>query len=259
MIAALTFDESDEACAGTIVRRARFVRRSSLPAAAACLVANGAREQLSRLLALDIETEVTEPAVLDEGARAVVFGDGFAYRVRGHGCDAFVALRRPDAKRLVAAAFGELEASDADVLSPIERATLERLAAALTSLCAPLCGAVRSVRAESPGRAAREAETYFEVRAGGRIDAAVGFALTRDPAEPAGEPLTIGELADVEIPCRVEFASGALDAGAFARLAPQAVVALDTMLGARGTFFAGDVALLRGACGARDGRTAFAV
>jgi flagellar motor switch/type III secretory pathway protein FliN len=258
MIVALTFAAPEALDDGRVVRAARFVRRSSLPAAAACLVANGAREQLSRLLALDLETEVTEPAVLDAASRAVVFAGSFAYRVRGHGCDAFVALRAPEAKRLVAAAFGELEAPGDAALSAIERQTLERLAGALTALCAPLCGAVRAVQAESPERAAREAETYFEVRTGGRVAAAVGFALTRDPAEPAGECFTLDDLVDVEIPCRVEFARGILDVTAFTRLAPHAVVHLETPLDGGGTLFAGDAPVARGTCGARDGRRAFA-
>jgi len=259
VIVALTFGEPETLPDGRMLRAARFVPRSSLPASAACLIANGAREQLSRLLALELETEVTEPAVLDASARAVLFAGGFAYRVRGRGCDAFVALRAPEAKRLVAAAFGELESSGEATLSVLERATLERLASALTALCAPLCGAVRAVAAESPERAAREAETYFEVRTGGRVAASIGFAVTRDPAEPeAAEPFGLDELEDVEIPCRVEFARGVLDVSVFSRLTPQATLVLDTALGERGTFLAADVPLLRGICGARDGRRAFA-
>jgi flagellar motor switch/type III secretory pathway protein FliN len=259
VIVALGFDAPERLPDGRVVRAAHFRRRSSLPASAACLVANGAREQLSRLLAIDLETEVTEPAVLDAAARTVLFAGGFAYRVRGHGCDAFVALRAPEAKRLAAAAFGELDVPADATLSVLERATLERLAGALTALCAPLCGAVRAVQAESPERAAREAETYFEVRTGGRVVASVGFALSRDPAEPAaGEPFALEELEDVEIPCCVEFARGALNVGVFSRLAEQTTIALDTPIGAGGTLFASDVPLLRGICGARDGRSAFA-
>ncbi len=258
MIVALSFGDAEILPDGRTVRTACFTPRSSLPVAAACLVANGAREQLSRMLALELETEVTEPTVLDAAARSIVFGGAYAYRVRGHGCDAFVALRAREAKRLVAAAFGEAEAPDDAALSAIERATLERLATALTSLCAPLCGAVRSVEAESPERAAREAETYFEVRTDGAVVAAVGFALTHDPAEPAGEPFAWEDLEDVEIPCRVEFARGALDVAAFKRLCAQTTIRLDTPLDQAGTLFAGDVALLHGTCGARDGRRAFA-
>ena len=114
------------------------------------------------------------------------------------------------------------------------------------------------MEAESPERAAREAETYFEVRTGGRLAVAVGFALTHDPAEPAGEPFALEDLEDVEIPCRVEFARGALDVTAFKRLSANATVRLDTPLDQAGTLFAGDVALLRGTCGARAGRRAFA-
>jgi len=258
MILALVFGDPHALPDGRVLRTACFAPRSSLRASAACLVANGAREQLSRLLALELETEVTEPAVLDAAARAVLFAGGFAYRVRGHGCDAFVALRAAEAKRLVAAAFGELETSADASLSALERATLERLASALTALCAPLCGAVRAVQAETPERAAREAQTYFEVRTGGRVCASVGFALTRDPAEPsAGESFALEDLEDIEIPCRVEFARGALDVGVFSRLSANSTLVLDTQLGARGTFFAADVALASGICGAREGRSAF--
>jgi hypothetical protein len=258
VIAALAFADPQPLPDGRAVREMRFVARSSLPASAACLGANGAREQLSRLLALDLETEVTEPAILDASARAAAFASAFVYRARGHGCDAFVVLRPAQARRLVAAAFGEAERGSDAALSPIERATLEKLAYGLAGLCAPLCGAVRAVEPESPERAARESETYFEVRTTGRLAVAVGFAATRDPAEPVGEPFALEDLEELEIPCRIEFARGALGVAAFSRLAAGVLLPLETALGARGTLFAGDVPLLRGACGARDGRSAFA-
>ena len=48
MIVALDFGSPETLPDGRAVRPARFVPRSSLPASAACLIANGAREQLSR-------------------------------------------------------------------------------------------------------------------------------------------------------------------------------------------------------------------
>jgi flagellar motor switch/type III secretory pathway protein FliN len=256
---ALEFGPPEDLPDGRSLRRAHFVPRSGLPLAAVCVVAGGVREELARLLATDVETEAGEPALPDAAGREVLFAGAHVYRVRGHACDAFVIARPADARGLVGAAFGEAERSESAPLSAIERATLERLMAALVALCVPLCGTVRSWERELPARAALDAETYFDVRAGGGVRATLGFALSRDPAESVGEPFTFDELHEVEVPCSVEFARGRLGVPAFARLAPGSTLALETRCVEPGRLFAGGAALFAGRCGARDGRAAFVV
>ncbi len=259
MIVALAFGQPEILPDGRSLRRAAFHARSELPLSAACLIGNGVRQELARLLAIELETEVTEPALPDAAARAVLLADAIAYRVSGQRGDAFVMVRARDARRLVAAAFGERERPDGVALSAIERTTLERLIGALVPLCATLCGTVRAWEPESRARLADAARTYFEVRVVSGVEAALGFALATDPAPSIGEPLGIDDVAAIEIECSVEFARGSVGAAAFARLEPGAVLHLDTRLGAPGILRVAGVPLALGTCGAREGRASFAL
>ena len=221
MIASLRFGAPHDAN-GRIVRALGFTPRSTLPLQAVCLLANGMCEQMKQLFARDFEVEVVEPVIPDAAAREVLFADALTYRVRGQICDAFMLLRPLDARRLSAAAFGEAERPENTALSEVERATLERVLAALAPLCVPLCGKVGVVTPERAPRAQAECVTYFEARLSGAASIAVGFALTNDPPEEATEYMRIENLLDVELEARVECARGetafsalaALDCGA---------------------------------------------
>jgi hypothetical protein len=255
MIAALAFGSPNSAGASPI-REISFVRRSTLPLSAACLVANGVREALSRLLASELDVDLTEPAMPAADERRVLTSNATILRVRGRLCDGFVIVRPADARRLVALAFGEEERPDRDALSEIERTTLERIVAALVPLCNTLCGTLGPVGPESSERAACDLATYFEVRTTGRLRVAFGFALTCDPAEETGERLTLADLAEVELEGTVEFARGELGVPAFSRLAEGVTIALDTALGTPGMLSFGGVAFARGTCGIANGRSA---
>lgn len=255
MIAALTLG-SPHPHVGRTVRGIAFAPRSTLPVSAACLVANGVRETMSRLLAAEFEVELVEPAILRPRERQVMLEGATIARVRGRLCDGFVVVRPVDARRIVALAFGEDERSEQDSLSEIERATLDRVVNALVPLCNTLCGTLGPQTRECAERAAADLTTYFEVRTTGAAALVVGFGLTRDPAEEVGERLTLDDLADVEITCVVDFASGALGVPAFSRLAPGVTLALDTPLGALGTLRIGGVPIANGACGLSNGRRA---
>jgi flagellar motor switch/type III secretory pathway protein FliN len=219
------------------------------------LVANGAREVLARMLAAEIDVEVLEPALPDAAARRALLEGAVCYRVRGRACDGFVIVRPADARRLVALAFGEPEGAEAP-LSPIERATLDRLVRGLAPLCAPLCGPLGAIALESHERAAGDVATYFEVRTTGGGPAAIGFALTADPAEEIAEPLALEQLADVPLAGSVTFAEGAIDVAAFSRLAPGSVIPFHTRLDDPGTLCFGGVAFATGECGEIGGRRA---
>jgi hypothetical protein len=255
MIAALAFGPP-RLIGSRVIRDIAFVPRSTLPLSAACLVANGVRETLSRLLAAEIDVDLIEPAMPGADERRVLVAGATIMRVRGRLCDGFVIVRPADARRLVALAFGEEERSERDALSEIERTTLERILAALVPLCNTLCGTLGPVGGESAERAACDLATYFEVRTTGRLRVAFGFALTRDPAEEPGERITLADLADVEIEGTVEFARGALGVPAFSRLAEGVTIALETSLGSPGVLSFGGIAFARGTCGITNGRSA---
>jgi len=256
MIAALNFDTPLPCADGRIVRRASFVPRSTLPISAACLVANGVRETLSRLLGRELDVDLIEPAMPPSNERRMLLDQAAILRVRGRLCDGFVIVRPADQRRIVALAFGEEERSETGPLSDIERATIERVLAALVPLCNTLCGTLGPVSRESSERAAGDLVTYFEIRTTGAIQLTVGFALTHDPAEEIAARITLDDLADVELEASVELGTGTLGVPAFSRLAAGATVTLDTALGARGTLRFGNVKFARGTCGVSDGRSA---
>lgn len=258
MIAALAFGPP-RIHAGREVREISFVPRSTLPLSAACLVANGARETLSRLLATELDVDLTEPAMPDAQERRLLVHEATIVRVRGRLCDGFIIVRAADARRLVALAFGEPERPERAALSDIERATLERILYALVPHCNSLCGTLGPAVLETVERAACDLATYFEVRTTGSVRIALGFALSRDPAEEVAERLTLDDLAEVELEGVVEFGSGALSVPAFSRLARGETIVLDTPLGGAGMLRFGSVAFARGVCGAIDGRSAISV
>ena len=259
MIAALAFGSAQLSRDGRVLRPSHLTPRSTLPLSAACLVANGVREQLSRLLATELDVDLIEPALPGANERRILVDGAIVFRVRGRICDGFVIVRPADARRLVALAFGESERSERDPLSEIERATLDRIASALVPLCNTLCGTLGPVARESNERAACDLATYFEVRTTGALRIAIGFALTRDPPEDIGERLALDDIAEIEIDGTVEFASGALAVPAFSRLAAGTTVVLDTQLGAPGHLRFGDVAFALGACGITNGRSALVI
>ena len=255
MIWDLAFAQARTGPCGRAMREMRFVRRSALPLTAACLVANGIREHFGRLLGRALETEVVDPVIPEARAFDLLFEDATIRRVRGRLCETFVVVRPGDARRLLSVAFVEAE-NDTTALSALERLTLDRLLSAVPQLCAPLCGDVRDVAAETPERAASEATTYFEVRIGG-LEASLGFALSADPVPVTAPSLTLEDLCDVELECVVECARGNLDLETLARLRPGTTVALETRLDGLGTLRAGDRSLVAVTCGARGGNAAF--
>jgi len=257
VIATLGFGSPRSLPDGRVVREPRFTPRSTLPLSAACVVANGVREELGRLLGAPVDVELVEPAIPGSAERRLLVDGATVWRVRGRICDGFVIVRPADARRLAGLAFGEPERDERQALSEIERATFERIASGLVPLCNVLCGTLGPVVRESPERAACDLSSYFEIRTTGMLRIAIGFALSLDPPEIVTAPITIAELGDVELRGTVEFARGTLAVPAFCRLAPGATVALETALGDAGRLTFGDVCFARGTCGVRGGRATF--
>ena len=100
MIATLAFGDPVADGRGRRLRSPRFVPRSTLPLGAACVVANGLREQLSRQLACELDVELIEPAVPGPAERRTLLDRATIVRVRGRLCDAFVIVRPADGRRL---------------------------------------------------------------------------------------------------------------------------------------------------------------
>lgn len=199
MIATLGFGSPRSLPDGRVVREPRFTPRSTLPLSAACVVANGVREELGRLLGAPVDVELVEPAIPGSAERRLLVDGATVWRVRGRICDGFVIVRPADARRLAGLAFGEPERDERQALSEIERATFERIASGLVPLCNVLCGTLGPVVRESPERAACDLASYFEIRTTGTLRIAIGFALSLDPPEVVTDPITIAELGDVEL------------------------------------------------------------
>ncbi len=259
MIATLTFTEPQSDADGRRVAGARFEPRSRLPLSAACLVANGLRELLSRLLAVELETELLEPLVPSPAVRPVLFADAIVACVRGRVADAYIVVRPADARRLVALAFGEAERPDGDPLSEIESQTLDRAMLALAPLCGSLCGPSTGAARIAATTAECDSESYFEVRLLLERPVTIGFALSREPAFEIGARVAIADLEQVEIELRAECARGRLELVDVATLAVGAIVPLTTRIGDPGWLCLGDRSIARGSCGANGGRAAFVV
>jgi hypothetical protein len=242
-----------------MLRAAEFVPRSTLPLSAACVVANGVRETLSRTLLCELDVRLMEPSIPAPAVRAVLLAGAVVLRVRGRLADAFVLVRPADARRLVALAFGEADRRDDAALSAIERVTLERVLLGLVPLCNSLCGTVGAITRELPERVEAELVTYFEARVVGREPLAIGFGLTRDPAEDVCDCIALEALADVELRGRVEAGAGLVAARDFARLTAGSTLALDAVREGCGVLRFGDVAFARGTCGVSSGRAALRI
>jgi flagellar motor switch/type III secretory pathway protein FliN len=259
MIADLAFDPAGTISNGARLERAAFRVRSRLPASAACLVANGVRETLQRLLGLNRDVRVSEPVVPDERRKTVLFARAIVYRVGGSAADAFLVLRIADALGLTGIAFGETDRTARDRLSAIELATLDRIAHALATQCGALCGTAGPARREPADRAQRESTTYFEVHCAGAPAFGIGFALAAEPSIPPGPPLVLDGLLDVGLHAGVELARGTIDLGRLGAMVPGDVIPLDTALDEPGSLLLEDLRLAAVACGDEDGRRAVRV
>jgi flagellar motor switch/type III secretory pathway protein FliN len=256
MIAALHFcgERRDQA-----IRPMRFRMRSTLPLRAVCLVANGVRERLASLLSRDFECSLSEPVILDNEARRVLFASALAYRVCGRLSDAFILVRPLDARRLVCAAFGETERPERTPLSEIERTTLERIVAAIGPLCEPLCGQCGKVTRDTAERADIESSTYFEVRTMGEGAISLGFSLSSDPPEEVGQRIQLENLLDITLRGRVECARGEISLEALSCLQPGMRIPLRTHVEEAGVLRFGGLAFARGVCGSQNGMNALTV
>jgi hypothetical protein len=244
---------------GRRVRQARFEARSSLPASAACVVANGVRETLTSLLG-SVTLRLFEPVIPDPNAWQAITRDAILYRVRGSVADGAVILRSCDAIELVSAVFSEPASRFAveRMLSPIELDVIDRIARAIAANLAAVCGA----RDASPPERVAEIRgfvTFFELLLEKPAQARVGIALSRDPSpEPSG-CVEFGHLAGVRVAAAVTLDLGTARAAAVTRLAAGAILPIRAGDLRRCALISHGRRLARGICGIRNGRYAFAV
>jgi flagellar motor switch protein FliM len=240
------------------VRAWAAARRSSLPLGAACVVANGARESLSALLAAPVELRVCEPSIPRACAWRELLRDALLYRVRGSLADAVLVLRPDDAGTLAAALFGERAPRAGRALSPFERDVLDRTIGSLAAHLGPLCGARETLKAERVERV-EPLVTYFELSLLEPVVARLGVALTRDPSSQPQIRIEAAHLAEVPIAAQVRLDLGAVSAHSLATLATGTTLPLRSEDLHRCALHAHGRAVARGTAGLVDGRCALRI
>lgn len=235
------------------VRRAKFVDRSLLPIAAACLVGNAVRETLAALLHAPVNVELLEPVVPSERAWPALLRDARTACVRGSVAEGALVLRPRDARALAAAAFGEGTITG-ERISPLESIVLERILTALAPALASVCGVDLQRAGEAP---AQGFATYFEAIVE-RPNCRIGVALSREAPSPTLGALRPGDLADVPLEVCAVLGKGVLTAGELLVLQPGATLPMISVSGGATLLLEGRP-VARGTCGVRSGHFAVLV
>jgi hypothetical protein len=244
----------------TRVRRLRFVPRSSIPLAAACVVANGIRETLRELLGEPCEMVLGEPAALDGAAWGLLARDALLYLTHGRQTDVVLVLPRTDARRLVLRAFGEGEALPDAACSALELHALERIAARCSAACDPLCAERRGGSRAVQPHDVPACSAYVDLRVSAPLRLTLGVAIVRDLPDPGPSgALAPAALEPVALEARAVFAEGTIDAAAFVALRPGDVVKLETKVGAPASLNVAARPLATGVPGLVGARSAFLV
>jgi len=242
---------------GLRVRPSLFQSRSTLPVSAACLVANAARQTLSDLLGGHVSLKLLEPVVPDREGWNTIGASALIFAVRGAQSDAAIVLRAHDALALACAALGERIESPRG-LSTIENELAARIASALCSSLAPVCG-LRDPRQIDRAKTLEGYVTYFELILEEPVPARIGIALSREPQSHVAPGLKPADLHEIDVRLGVEIAHGFLTAGSLVSLRPGDVVKLDSALGDAARLLAGGATVARGQCGNAGARRAFVI
>lgn len=241
---------------GRRIRPSLFESRSTLPVSAACLVANTARQTLSELFGAAVSLQLLEPVLPDRAAWSDIGADALVFALRGEHADAAIVLRSEDALALACAALGEVPSGPRE-LSGVESELAARIAGALSSSLAPICGL-----RESSMQRTKMLEgylAYFELIVEQPVAARIGIALSREPVPPIAAGLKVGDLHEIEIRLSVEIAHAFLPAASIVSLRAGQLVKLDSALGDSARALAGGALLARGQCGEFGARRALAV
>jgi hypothetical protein len=253
----LSFERVGTAIAGRRIRRPTFEERSLLPVSAACVVAGGVREALSRLIGEAVLLKFYEPAIPSAAAWEQIVRDARIYRVRGSRGEAAVILRMRDAAALAAAAFGERDAA-ATPLSALEAAVVDRTVRAFAAQFTALCGATEAPFLEEI-HAIGGLETYVELQVEQPVHARIGIALARDPLPETQPGMAVESLLDLQVELCVRTDLGSYPALAIAELEPGVILPMPPPGAIRGTLEVAGSPLARGECGVNGGRYALVI
>ncbi|MFN2460699.1 MAG: FliM/FliN family flagellar motor switch protein [Candidatus Velthaea sp.] len=256
MIADLAFGRSD----ARGVRAARFVPRSSIPLAAACLVAGGVRETLRELFGRRCEVTLGEPVPLGHGAWLDLTRDALCFLTRGRQTDAVLVLAATDARALVRRAFGEADAASPVPCSALELAAIDRIAARCATAFDPLCAERRGGTHRLEAGALPDCVAFFDVRVQAPVALTLGIGIVRDLPDPGpGPAIRPAALAGVPLRLSAVVGTASVSAHRFLALRTGDVVRLDAKVGSLGALNVGDQRIAAGACGVAGARHAFAI
>ena len=241
---------------GRRVREAQLYTRSMLPVSAACVVANGIRETLSRLIGSSVALRLAEPSLPSQkGWSAIVRGARIA-RFHGARMDAALVLRPTDALALAGAAFGE-DSNDARDLSQLEATVLGRMVTALGSSVAALVGS--DAKPMDGSADLLSFSTYFEVWVDRPVRARIGVALSSEPLPDVAPGIALETLLDLELDVVVRWTGSDLAVGTLPTLEPGAFVPISHARTFGGTAYLAGRPLRGGECGVRGGRYALVI
>ena len=241
------------------VRPARFVRRSSVPLSAACVVASSLRETLRELVGA-CEVVLGEPAAIDESAWRALARGNHCFLTRGRLTDIVLVIPLLDARRLVLRAFGEANEYDSAPISALESHALERIAARCAHAFDALCAERRGPAVAIPASDVPACAAYFDVRVSAPLPITLGIGIVRDvPGVGPGPGIDSHKLLEILVAARAEFASGMVSARSLATLQVGDVVRLDTKVGAPAALKLGETTIATGDCGFANAHAAFLV
>ncbi len=256
MMPVLRFGGPASVTHGRLVRPATFERRSRLPISAACVVANTVREILTTILERPVNVVLCEPVIPSAQAWPVLIDGAAIFRARGRLADGAFIVRPTDAVALTSGIFREEGEVRTRALSTIEADVLQRAMASLGKALGSVCG----LSDECAVTRCTELSgycTYFELLFDAPFQAALGVALSRDPAEQISQTLDCSHLLDAEVHVAAEFASGSIAAETLLDMKPGTILRMDTNLSGGAMLTVGGAAVYQGECGVIEWRNVF--
>jgi flagellar motor switch/type III secretory pathway protein FliN len=242
------------------VRATRFVPRAGLPVDAACVVANGIREGLRTLLGEACAVTIGEPVAIDAPAWRSLVHDALLFATPGRATDVVFILAARDARRLVAAAFGEESGSDRGSWSALEAGAVERIVARCANACEALCVERRGPTTMVAATAVPRSVAYFDVRIASPVELTVGVGIVRElPETPPPATLSRSALGAIPVQVRAVLGRGSIPLPRLLELRPGMLVPLGTKVEGEGELNVAGQRIGLGTCGLRDGRAAFEV
>jgi flagellar motor switch/type III secretory pathway protein FliN len=242
------------------VRPMRFVPRPNLPVDAACVVANGVREGLRTLLGEACAVTIGEPVALDAPAWRSLVQDALLFATPGRATDVVFVLATRDARRLVAAAFGEESAAEDGSWSALEAGAVERIIARCANACEALCVERRGPTSMVAAAGVPRSVAYFDVRVAAPVALTLGVGIVRElPETPPPITLSPGTLGGIRVEVRAVLGRGSLSLPRLLDLRPGVVVPLGTKVDGEGELNVAGQRIGLGTCGLRDDRAAFEV